>query len=82
MLVLGAHVGYESRSKICTPRVDTQARVVSIVKRVSPVPAFTMSVVFIPLAACTMALGAVDTGSMNARLAVRVAGSIKKRGLS
>ena len=55
---------------------------VSIVKSVRPVPAFIMSTVFIPLAAWTMAFGAVDTGSMNARLAVRVAGSIRKRGFN
>ena len=62
--------------------METHARVVSIVRSVRPVPALIMSVVFIPLAACTMAFGAVDTGSMNARLAVRVAGSIRNRGLS
>ena len=33
-----------------------------------PMPDFNISIVFIPLAANTIALGAVDTGSINAKL--------------
>ncbi len=41
-----------------------------------------MALVGIPLAAATMALGAVETGSMKASEVVRVAGSIRYRGFS
>ena len=47
-----------------------------------PAPHLSIVLVFMPLAAKTIALGAVLTGSMKARLAVRVAGSIRYRGFS
>ena len=45
-------------------------------------PGFSRALVGIPLAAATMALGAVDTGSMKASEVVRVAGSIRYSGFS
>ena len=64
-----------------TPMVATLAMVVNMVTTVSPAPALIMSQVLRPPAACTMALGAVETGRRKARLDTRVAGIIRYRGL-
>ena len=72
MFAAGAQTGYVSSEKRGRPMVDTAPMVVNMVMMVSPAPAFIMSHVLMPLAAWTMALGAVDTGSRNARLETRV----------
>lgn len=64
-----------------TPMLATLAMVVNIVTTVNTAPAFIMSHVLRPPAACTMALGAVETGRRKARLDTRVAGIIRYRGL-
>ena len=76
-----AHSGKVSVLNTGTPMVATLAMVVNIVTTVSTAPAFIMSQVLRPPAACTMALGAVETGRRKARLDTRVAGIMRYKGL-